>query len=57
MSISNIILLKNNNAPNVYMASCSPTQVNPSVFTTLKKEYAINEMTTPENDLYKIRQK
>lgn len=57
MSISNIILLKNNNAPNVYMASCSPTLVNPSVFTTLKNEYKINETTTPENDLYKIRQK
>ncbi len=57
MSISNIILLKNNNAPNVYMASCSPTLVNPSVFTTLKKEYNIFETTTPVNDLKKIRQK
>lgn len=57
MSISNIILLKNNNAQNVYMATCSPTLVNPSVFSTLKKEYKINETTTPENDLYKIRQK
>ena len=34
MSISNIIMLKNAGAKNLYMATCPPTLVNPSVFET-----------------------
>lgn len=57
MSISNIVMLKNSNAKNIYMATCPPTLINPSVFETLKQEYNINETTSPVEDLRKIRQK
>lgn len=57
MSISNIVMLKNFEAKNIYMATCPPTLVNPSVFDTLKREYNINETTEPMEDLRKIRQK
>lgn len=57
MSISNLILLNSLKAKNLYINACSPIQINPSVFETLKKEYNINEITTPTKDLDKIRQK
>ncbi len=57
MSISNIIMLKNAGAKNLYMATCPPTLVNPSVFETLKNEYSIQETTNVAEDLIKIRKK
>ena len=49
------INLKNLNAKNIYMSECSPTLVNPSVYTTLCENYNIKTTTTPENDLKNIR--
>lgn len=56
MTISNIITLKRHQAQNIYMADCPPTFLNPSVFTTLKKEYNIKTTTTPEHDIKLIRE-
>lgn len=55
MTISGLINLKNLNAKNIYMSECSPTLVNPSVYTTLCENYNIKTTTTPENDLKNIR--
>lgn len=57
ITISNIITLKTHNAQNIFMADCPPTFLNPSVFTTLKREYQIKTTTTPELDLKLIREK
>lgn len=54
-AISNIIMLKNLNAKNIFMAECSPTLINPSVFETLKSEYNINITDNPPNDIKKIK--
>ena len=57
MSISNIVMLKNAGAKNLYMATCPPTLVNPSVFDTLKNQYNIKETIKAADDLRKIREK
>lgn len=55
MTISNIVMLKHVKAKNIYMATCPPMLVNPSVFDTFRNEYSINLTDTPHNDLEKIR--
>ncbi len=55
MTISSIVLLKNKNAKNIYMAHCQPTAINPSVFETFSTTYSINITTNPDNDLKAIR--
>ncbi len=56
MTISSIILLKNLGAHNLYMAQCSPTIINPSVFDSFKTEYRIHNTTTAISDLSDIRE-
>ena len=55
VSISGIIKLKNIGASNIYMSSCSPRIVSPSVFQILKKHYHINVFTGAIADLMQIR--
>jgi len=54
-SISSVIKLKNIGANNIYIASCSPRIINPSVFDTLKNYYYIKVSSNPLNDLKQIR--
>ena len=56
MTISSIIMIKNLNCKNVYMTSCSPTLVNPTVFETFRKKYGINITNDPIKDLKIIRE-
>lgn len=56
-SISGVINLKNAGVNNIYIASCSPLVINPSVFETFKTFYGINVSSNPLNDLKQIRNK
>ncbi|MBQ8460413.1 hypothetical protein IJ541_09985 [bacterium] len=56
MTISSIVMIKNLNAKNIYMTSCSPTLVNPSVFETFRKKYGINITNEPIKDLKIMRE-
>lgn len=55
MTISNIVKLKNVGVKNIYMAKCSPTLVNPSVFDTFSKKYDIKITSDVIHDLSEIR--
>ena len=57
ITISNIIFLRGLNTKNIYLAQCTPTLINPSVFATFKKEYKINVTSSPRKDLLQIRKK
>ena len=50
-SLSNIINLKNEGAKNIFLSDCSPTVINPSVLNVFNKQYNINAITNPEDDL------
>ena len=54
-SISGVIKLKNIGANNIYIASCSPRVINPSVFETFKNFYGVKVSSNPINDLKEIR--
>lgn len=56
MTISNIVMLKSLDAKNIYMATCPPTLVNPSVFDTFRTEYKINVTSSADKDITNIRQ-
>lgn len=57
LTISNIITLNSMEAKNIYMADCSPTLLNPSIFTTFRKIYNVNLTEDAFRDLDKIRKK
>lgn len=57
MTISSIITLSDLKAKNIYMAQCPPIFINPSVFTTLRKNYNVELTEDAANDLEKIRRK
>ena len=57
ITISNIVFLKSHGVKNIYLAQCVPTLINPSVFSTFKKEYKINITTSVKKDLATIRNK
>jgi hydroxylamine reductase (hybrid-cluster protein) len=57
MTISGIVTLKNFGCKNIYMTKCSPTLINPSVFSTFSKKYSIRTTNDPQKDLEKIRAK
>ncbi len=54
-SISGVIKLKNSGADNIYISSCSPRVINPSVFDTFKTNYSIKVSSNPISDLKEIR--
>lgn len=54
-SLSNIINLKNNGAKNVFLSDCPPLVINPAVLKAFIKLYNINEITTPKEDLEKLK--
>ena len=54
-SISGVIKLKNIGVNNIYIASCSPKVINPSVFATFKNKYNIIVSSNPLNDLKQMR--
>lgn len=54
-TISAIIKLKNIGADNIYIASCSPKVINPSVFETFMDKYDIKVSSNPLEDLKQIR--
>lgn len=54
-SLSNIINLKNNGAKTVFLSDCPPLVINPAVLKAFSKLYNINEITTPKEDLEKIK--
>ena len=54
-SISSVIRLKNIGVKNIYIASCSPKVINPSVFETFKDKYDIKVSSNPLEDLKQIR--
>ena len=56
-SISSIVRFKNIGADNIYISSCSPRVINPSVFDTFKSFYGVNVSSNPINDLKQIRNK
>lgn len=53
-TISQIILLKNLGAKNIYISDCSPTMINPAVFETFKNKYKIKMTSNAIDDLRKI---
>lgn len=55
MVFTGIITLKKHNAKNIYMADCTPTFINPSVFKTFQNEYDIKITTNATNDISHIR--
>ncbi|MCM1338162.1 MAG: hypothetical protein NC191_00645 [Muribaculaceae bacterium] len=55
MTVSSIINLASSGARNIYMAKCSPTLVNPSVFETFRQQYSIKVLDKAVSDLSKIR--
>ena len=57
LTISNIITLNSENAKHIYMADCSPTLLNPSIFTTFRKLYNVKLTGDVYKDLSNIRQK
>ncbi len=57
LTISNIITLNSERAKNIYMADCSPTLLNPSIFTTFRKLYNVKLTNDVYQDLSSIRQK
>lgn len=57
LTISNIITLNSMNAKNIYMADCSPTLLNPSIFSTFRKIYNVSLTDETFRDLAKIREK
>ena len=54
-SLSNIINLKNNGAKNIFLSDCSPLVINPAVVKAFTKLYNIREITTPKEDLEKLK--
>lgn len=56
-SISSIVRFKNIGADNIYISSCSPRVINPSVFDTFKSFYGVNVTSNPIDDLKQIRNK
>lgn len=54
-SISGVIKLKNIGVKNIYIASCSPKVINPSVFETFMDKYDIKVSSNPLEDLKQIR--
>ena len=54
-SISGIIKLKNIGAKNIYIATCSPKVINPSVFQTFINKYNVKVSSNPQEDLKQIR--
>lgn len=55
-SLSNIINLKNNGAQNIFLSDCPPTVINPAVLRAFNKIFNIHTITTPEEDLAKIKE-
>ena len=55
-SLSNIINLKNNGAKNIFLPDCPPTVINPAVLRAFNKIFNIHTITTPEEDLAKIKE-
>lgn len=56
LTISNIITLNSKDAQNIYMAECSPTLLNPSIFSTFRNIYKVSLTDDVFSDLAKIRQ-
>jgi len=54
-SLSNIINLKNNGAKDIFLSDCPPLVINPAVLKAFTKLYNINEITTPKEDLDKLK--
>lgn len=54
-SLSNIINLKNNGAKDIFLSDCPPLVINPAVLKAFNKLYNINEITTPKQDLEKLK--
>lgn len=56
-TISNTLNLKFQGVKNIFMPSCSPKLINPSVVSTLRNVFRINPMTNPEYDMSLIIKK
>ncbi len=54
-SLSNIINLKNNGAKNIFLSDCPPLVINPAVVKAFTQLYDIREITTPKEDLEKLK--
>ncbi len=57
MVMTGIITLRKHSAQNIYMADCTPTFINPSVFKTFQDKYNIHITTDAANDIHFIRNK
>ncbi len=53
-ALSIMISLKQQGAKRIYLSSCPPTIINPSVLNSFMQEYKINAMTIAKEDLKKI---
>ena len=56
MTISGIVMLYSIGGKNIFVSSCPPYIINPSVFDFFKKKYGVRETSYPEADLYYLRQ-
>lgn len=55
-SLSNIINLKKNGVKNIFLSDCQPTVINPSILKEFNKMFGIYPITTPKDDLAKIKE-
>jgi hydroxylamine reductase len=55
MTFSDVINVKNMGAKNIYIMSCPPAIINPTVLETFKTTYDIKSSTTLEQDMNEIR--
>ena len=54
-SISNMLNLKELGVNNIFLGNCSPLSINPLIIESLKDIYNIKTLSTPREDLDKIR--
>lgn len=55
MTVSSIVMLKHRGAQNIYMTNCSPTVLNPSVFSAFTKKYNVNVASNAQQDIFDMR--